>query len=105
MALIGWSHTAKKQLVDIYTYYSTTANENIANSFWSIIEEGTANLCNFPSLGKVDLKFSTDSIEYRFIIIAFGKQTFKMYYIIQGDMCIIQALRNCSQDDKTFVFI
>jgi len=105
MALIGWSHIAKKQLVEIYSYYSANASENVANTFWNIIEDGTNILRNFPSIGKVDEKFSTETVEYRFIIISFGKQTFKVYYIIQDDVCVIQALRNCSQDESTLVFL
>ena len=105
MAVIGWSHIARKQLLEIYSYYSTNASERTANFFWNIIEKETNILRQFPSIGKVDETFSTDEITYRFVIVSFGQQTFKMYYVIQKDVCVIQALRNCKQNNLTFALI
>lgn len=92
MALIVWQTNAKRHLKSLFDYYRNHASEKVALGLRDTIMGDVEQLETFPAIGMKDDEFSTPNTQYHYLIVKWGKRTYRVYYLYENDMCSIQAI-------------
>ena len=98
MAQIRWQDSAKKHLRQIFDYYYDHASAAVALSVRGTILEYVERLQDFPLYGKQDVLFSTENVQYYFLVVRWRRRTYKVYYQFENDVCSILAIWDCSMN-------
>ena len=96
MALITWQTNAKRHFKNLFDYYRVHASETVAFGLQNTIMGDVERLENFPTMGIRDDEFSTPDTQYYYLIVKWGKRTYRVYYLYENDICSIQAIWDCS---------
>ena len=82
---IIWSDFASEILIEIYTYYSETANVIVARKIKTNIFSATKQLIKHPNLGKIEETLLKLNQGHRYLV----EGNFKIVYkIVRGDILI-----------------
>ena len=98
MALIVWQTNAKRHLKQLFDYYRDHASEKVALGLRDTIVGDVERLGDFPTMGIRDDEFSTPDTQYYYLIIKWGKRTYRVYYLFENEICSIQAIWDCSMN-------
>lgn len=98
MALIKWQTNAKRHLKNLFDYYRDHASLAVALSMRDTIMDDVEKLENFPTMGIRDDEFSTPDTQYYYLVIKWGKRTYRIYYLYENDICSMQAIWDCSRN-------
>lgn len=98
MALIKWQANAKRHLKKMFDYYRDHASLTVASSMRDAIMDDAERLEDFPTMGIRDDEFSTTDTQYYYLIIKWGKRTYRIYYLYENDICSMQAIWDCSMN-------
>ena len=100
MAMIKWQANAKLHLKKLFDYYRDQASEEVALGLRDLIMDDVERLETFPAMGIKDEEFSTPDTQYYYLIIKWGKRTYRIYYLFENDICSMQAIWDCSMNPR-----
>lgn len=91
---VFWTDTALSHLENIFDYYKSQVNLNVARSKTLKIVEKTILLEQSPQLGKIDELLKDRQFDYRFIVV----EKYKIIYFIDKQQIVISVVFDCRQN-------
>jgi len=92
--VVFWTDTAIERLEDIFDYYKTKVNLQVAQGIVSSIVDSTIELENQPKIGQIEELLKDRAIEYRYLISG----NYKIIYWINEPYILIATVFDCRQD-------
>lgn len=93
---IKWSNAAKKDLDEIYDYYSHQSEEVATKIYNSFIDDGD-RLLQFPFMAPRELLLVTATKEYRSLV---SNKHYKIIYYVKKEIIQVAAVWDCRQNIK-----
>lgn len=91
---ILWTDFAIKNLKDIFSYYATKANKNVAHKIRKQILTSTKQLIHTPELGQIEFNLVELNQGHRYLVC----RNYKIIYKIVDDQIIINDIFDTRQD-------